>query len=75
MLASKPENAIPKGVIINCASVAGFIAMAGTITGYTMAKHAICGLTKSMASAYGSKGIRTNAVTPGYPNSDFVLRK
>jgi len=66
MLASKPEDVIPKGVIINCASIGSFIVLGGDNFAYTTAKHAICGLTKSMASAYGIKGIRTNVVAPGY---------
>jgi NAD(P)-dependent dehydrogenase (short-subunit alcohol dehydrogenase family) len=61
-------NAKEKGVIINWSSVMAHITGSGEIAAYIIAKHAISGLTKSMASAYGIKGIRTNAVAPGYSN-------
>lgn len=52
------------GVILNTASVAGmFGARAGVA--YTVSKHGLIGLTKSVATAYGSKGIRCNAVVLG----------
>jgi len=64
-----------KGVIVNCVSVLAFITAMGTSASYITAKHAMVGLTKSMASAYGDRGIRTNAVAPGFidtpMNKDF----
>lgn len=64
---SKPrtEPSKQRGVIVNWASVMAHITMNGEITPYVIAKHAIVGLTKSMASAYGKDGIRVNAVAPG----------
>jgi len=67
MLSKPPvEPSKQRGVIINWASIMSHITMAGEITAYVVAKHAIVGLTKSMASAYGKDGIRVNAVAPGY---------
>ena len=52
------------GVILNTASVAGmFGARAGTA--YTVSKHGLIGLTKSIATSYGEKGIRCNAIVLG----------
>lgn len=52
------------GVILNTASVAGFFGgFAGTA--YTVSKHALIGLTKSIAAHYGPKGIRCNAMALG----------
>lgn len=52
------------GVILNTASVAGmFGARAGVA--YTVSKHGLIGLTKSIATSYGTKGIRCNALVLG----------
>jgi len=52
------------GVIVNTASVAG---LAGGRAGfaYTVSKHALVGITRSIAYFYGPRGIRCNAVCPG----------
>ena len=52
------------GKIINTASEAGL--RGGTAgTPYTVSKHGVVGLTKSVAFHYGDQGIRCNAVCPG----------
>jgi NAD(P)-dependent dehydrogenase (short-subunit alcohol dehydrogenase family) len=52
------------GRIINTASEAGL--RGGTAgTPYTVSKHGIVGLTRSIAFHYGDRGIRCNAVCPG----------
>ena len=60
------------GVIINTASVAGLF---GGIAGaaYTASKHALIGLTKSIAAHYGAKGIRCNAMVLGAVNTNIGL--
>lgn len=53
-----------KGNIINIASIAGLCGgKAGTA--YTMAKHAVVGLTKNTGFVYRENGIRCNCVCPG----------
>lgn len=52
-----------KGVIINTGSVAGAHARHG-LAAYVTSKHALSGLTKSMAFEYGPQ-IRVNAILPG----------
>lgn len=55
---------MPRGsAIVSLASTAGLIGGQGPHV-YTMAKHAIVGLTKSAASELATKGIRVNAVAP-----------
>jgi 3-oxoacyl-[acyl-carrier protein] reductase len=53
-----------KGVIINIASVSGFLASATGVE-YTAAKHGVTGLTKQLAYDYGHLGIRSIAIGPG----------
>ena len=59
-----------KGVIINTSSVAGFGAHHGLV-GYITTKHAMNGLTKSMAWELGPE-IRVNAIAPGAIHTAMV---
>jgi NAD(P)-dependent dehydrogenase (short-subunit alcohol dehydrogenase family) len=52
------------GAIVNVSSEASLRASASGVA-YTASKHAVNGLTKSVAVLYGPKGIRANAVAPG----------
>ncbi|HEY5695707.1 MAG TPA: SDR family oxidoreductase, partial [Candidatus Saccharimonadales bacterium] len=53
-----------KGSIVNVGSEASIKASAAG-TAYTTSKHAVVGLSKSMAFMYGPSGIRTNVIAPG----------
>ena len=52
------------GVIVNVASTAGLGGMAG-YGAYTAMKHAVVGITKTLADEFASDGIRCNCVCPG----------
>ena len=61
------------GVIVNVASVMGFIAAPGSL-GYSTAKGGVVMLTKNMAWDYGRDGIRVNCVCPGMIRTPDVAR-
>jgi 3-oxoacyl-[acyl-carrier protein] reductase len=52
------------GRVVNIASTEGLIATAG-ITAYTVSKHGVIGLTKSLAVELGRTGVTVNCVCPG----------
>jgi NAD(P)-dependent dehydrogenase (short-subunit alcohol dehydrogenase family) len=54
-----------KGCIINTASMLSFFG-GGAVPGYSASKGGIAQLTKSLAIAYATDGIRVNAVAPGW---------
>jgi len=65
----------PGGAILNLSSVNGHVGGADRSV-YTATKHAIEGLTKAMAFELGPKGIRVNALAPGFvetPLTEGVL--
>jgi NAD(P)-dependent dehydrogenase (short-subunit alcohol dehydrogenase family) len=61
-----------RGAIVNTASVAGLVATPG-MPAYVASKHAVIGLTETVAGEVAPQGIRVNAVCPGPPFC-FVLR-
>jgi len=61
-----------KGAIINNSSVDGLRAFPLDPT-YSAAKHGILGLTKSAAIQYAQKGIRINAICPGWINTPPII--
>ena len=61
------------GSIVNMASVLGAVGFA-TNSAYTAAKHGVVGLTQVAALEYSGKGIRINAVGPGFIHTPMVSK-
>ena len=60
-----------KGSVVNIASTHAFAIIPGCFP-YPVAKHGLIGLTRSLAVEYAPKGVRVNAIAPGYIETDKV---
>jgi len=69
--AALPHLLESKGNIVNISSTAGLIGQA-YMSSYCASKHALIGLTKTMALEFGRKGLRVNAICPGGTNTAFL---
>ena len=70
-MAAIPHLLKSKGNIVNLASTAGLIGQAYT-SAYCASKHALIGITKSLALELGRRGIRVNAVCPGSVDTPMI---
>ena len=62
--AALPHLIASQGCIVNTASTAGVQGIAYNIA-YSASKHAVVGITKSLAVEVAAKGVRVNAICPG----------
>ena len=60
------------GSIINLSSVAGLNGMRGMPAAYQATKGAVTNLTKSLAASWADRGIRVNAIAPGWFPSEMT---
>jgi NAD(P)-dependent dehydrogenase (short-subunit alcohol dehydrogenase family) len=59
------------GAIVNVASILGQVAERRS-AGYVAAKHGVVGLTQTAALEYATRGVRVNAVGPGYIDTPLL---
>ena len=65
---------MPRGAsVINQSSIWGKTGVAG-FSAYSASKHAVVGFTRSLALELGPKGIRVNAVCPGWIRTTAAMR-
>lgn len=58
------------GSIVNVASVAGLAAVSHR-SAYNTSKHGLIGYTKTLAAEWGGRGVRVNAVCPGWIKTEM----
>lgn len=61
-----------RGAVVNIASSHSFTIIPGTFP-YPVAKHGLLGLTRSVGIEYAARGIRVNAIAPGYVETQLAL--
>lgn len=69
--ACRPMMKARSGVILNISSVSGLMGQAGQAN-YAASKAGLIGLTKTLARELASRGIRVNAIAPGFIGSDMT---
>src|SRR5919202_3598884 len=58
------------GSIVNISSVAGLLGVADRAA-YNASKHGLIGLTRTLAAEWGGRGVRVNAVCPGWVKTEM----
>jgi NAD(P)-dependent dehydrogenase (short-subunit alcohol dehydrogenase family) len=61
-----------QGTIVNIASVAGLEGIADRAA-YNASKHGLVGLTRTLAAEWGGRGVRVNAVCPGWVKRRWTM--
>ena len=59
-----------EGSIVNVASIAGLVGVCDR-TAYNASKHGLIGLTRTLAAEWGGRGVRCNAVCPGWVKTEM----
>jgi NAD(P)-dependent dehydrogenase (short-subunit alcohol dehydrogenase family) len=62
-----------RGTIVNISSIAGFVATSPEVhVGYDATKAGVAALSRTLGVEWASRGIRVNAIAPGYVNTDML---
>jgi NAD(P)-dependent dehydrogenase (short-subunit alcohol dehydrogenase family) len=60
------------GSVINVASMYGIVASRGPMAAYNATKGGLISLTRQLAAQWGERGVRVNALAPGYFPTDLT---
>jgi NAD(P)-dependent dehydrogenase (short-subunit alcohol dehydrogenase family) len=58
------------GSIVNVSSIAGLMGVSDR-SAYNVSKHGLIGLTRTLAAEWGGRGVRSNAVCPGWVKTEM----
>jgi len=58
--------------VVNIASIYGVVSSRGPMAGYNATKGAVVNLTRQLAAQWGGRGVRVNALAPGYFPSEMT---
>ncbi len=58
------------GSIVNVASIAGLVGISDRCA-YNASKHGLIGMTRTLAAEWGGRGVRSNAVCPGWVKTEM----
>ena len=62
-----------RGSIVNVASIAGLAGVSHR-SAYNASKHGLIGLTRTLAAEWGARGVRVNAVCPGWIKTEMDVK-
>ncbi|HZU80992.1 MAG TPA: SDR family oxidoreductase, partial [Acidimicrobiales bacterium] len=62
----------PAATVVNVASMYGIVASRGPMLAYNATKGAVVNLTRNLAAQWGTRGVRVNALAPGYFPSEMT---
>ena len=64
--------ASPVASVVNVASIYGVVASRGPMAAYNASKGAVVNFTRHLAAQWGGRGVRVNALAPGYFPSEMT---
>ncbi|GJM20251.1 MAG: beta-ketoacyl-ACP reductase [Planctomycetota bacterium] len=68
---AKPMMKARNGSVINISSIVGLVGSPGQ-SNYAAAKAGLFGVTRSLAAELGARGVRVNAIAPGFIQTDMT---
>ncbi|KAL1618795.1 hypothetical protein SLS56_010398 [Neofusicoccum ribis] len=73
ILSSIDGRPLQRGSIVNFGSIQAVVGISLS-TAYASTKHAVLGLTRTASEDYASKGLRINAICPGYTETPLTTK-